>query len=72
MYQRTVMHARGWRQVPNYFVWAGMLAFVWVRISPILNLFPFLSSSSPSPSFSPPSPHTRYSLPLKWPHAARA
>ncbi|RHZ65872.1 hypothetical protein CDV55_100898 [Aspergillus turcosus] len=27
-YQRTVMHQRGWRQCPNYSLWAGMFDFV--------------------------------------------
>ncbi|BCR97924.1 putative vacuolar sorting receptor (Mrl1) [Aspergillus luchuensis] len=27
-YQRTVMHQRGWRQCPNYSLWAGMLDFI--------------------------------------------
>ncbi|KAH8422728.1 putative vacuolar sorting receptor (Mrl1) [Aspergillus melleus] len=27
-YQRTVMHQRGWRQCPNFSLWAGMLDFV--------------------------------------------
>jgi len=27
-YQRTVMHQRGWKQIPNYGLWAGMLGFV--------------------------------------------
>ncbi|KAM0803382.1 mannose-6-phosphate receptor binding domain-containing protein, partial [Usnea florida] len=27
-YQRTVMHQRGWRQLPNYTLWAGIFAFV--------------------------------------------
>jgi cation-dependent mannose-6-phosphate receptor len=27
-YQRTVMHQRGWRQCPNYSVWAGIYSFV--------------------------------------------
>lgn len=26
-YQRTVMHQRGWRQLPNYNIWAGMASF---------------------------------------------
>lgn len=26
-YQRTVMHQRGWRQCPNFSLWAGMLDF---------------------------------------------
>ncbi|KAL1961318.1 hypothetical protein VTO42DRAFT_46 [Malbranchea cinnamomea] len=26
-YQRTVMHQRGWRQCPNYNLWAGMASF---------------------------------------------
>ena len=30
VYQRTVMHQRGWRQCPNYGVWAGCLGFVGV------------------------------------------
>ena len=29
-YQRTVMHQRGWRQCPNYSVWAGLISFVGV------------------------------------------
>jgi cation-dependent mannose-6-phosphate receptor len=28
VYQRTVMHQRGWRQLPNYGVWAGIAGFV--------------------------------------------
>ncbi|KAL4780026.1 mannose-6-phosphate receptor binding domain-containing protein [Aspergillus varians] len=27
-YQRTVMHQRGWRQCPNYSIWAGILDFL--------------------------------------------
>ena len=27
-YQRTVMHQRGWRQLPNYALWAGIFGFV--------------------------------------------
>jgi cation-dependent mannose-6-phosphate receptor len=27
VYQRTVMHQRGWRQLPNYAMWAGMYRF---------------------------------------------
>lgn len=26
-YQRTVMHQRGWRQLPNYAIWAGIGSF---------------------------------------------
>lgn len=28
-YQRTVMHQRGWRQLPNYSTWAGIGNFLW-------------------------------------------
>ncbi|KAI9827952.1 MAG: Cation-independent mannose-6-phosphate receptor CI-MPR [Phylliscum demangeonii] len=38
VYQRTVMHARGWRQLPNYGMWAGMASFV-------KDLFVILTSS---------------------------
>ncbi|KAI9369013.1 mannose-6-phosphate receptor binding domain-containing protein [Aspergillus egyptiacus] len=31
-YQRTVMHQRGWRQCPNYSLWAGMFDFVKVSL----------------------------------------
>ena len=31
-YQRTVMHQRGWRQCPNYSLWAGMFDFLKVSI----------------------------------------
>lgn len=27
-YQRTVMHQRGWRQLPNYALWAGIFSFI--------------------------------------------
>ncbi|KIX02000.1 uncharacterized protein Z518_07939 [Rhinocladiella mackenziei CBS 650.93] len=27
VYQRNVMHQRGWRQLPNYAVWAGLFSF---------------------------------------------
>ncbi|KAL2014708.1 hypothetical protein VTN00DRAFT_2233 [Thermoascus crustaceus] len=27
-YQRTVMHQRGWRQCPNYSLWAGIFGFI--------------------------------------------
>jgi len=29
-YQRTVAHARGWRQLPNYSLWAGIWSFITV------------------------------------------
>ncbi|KAH7117731.1 mannose-6-phosphate receptor binding domain-containing protein [Dendryphion nanum] len=28
VYQRTVMHQRGWRQLPNYAMWAGIWEFI--------------------------------------------
>ncbi|KIV80345.1 hypothetical protein PV11_07851 [Exophiala sideris] len=28
VYQRNVMHQRGWKQVPNYAVWAGLCSFI--------------------------------------------
>ncbi|KAF2179024.1 mannose 6-phosphate receptor domain-containing protein, partial [Zopfia rhizophila CBS 207.26] len=28
VYQRTVMHQRGWRQLPNYQMWAGIWGFI--------------------------------------------
>lgn len=31
VYQRTVMHQRGWRQLPNYALWAGIFGFFMVR-----------------------------------------
>ncbi|PWW73541.1 mannose 6-phosphate receptor domain-containing protein [Tuber magnatum] len=37
VYQRTVMHARGWRQIPNYAVWAGLVGGVWALIESIWN-----------------------------------
>ena len=27
-YQRTVMHQRGWRQLPNYALWSGIFSFI--------------------------------------------
>jgi cation-dependent mannose-6-phosphate receptor len=32
-YNRTVTHARGWRQLPNYSLWAGIWSFISVRPS---------------------------------------
>lgn len=32
-YNRTVAHARGWRQLPNYSLWAGIWSFFCVRSS---------------------------------------
>lgn len=37
-YQRTVAHARGWRQLPNYSLWAGIWNFVKVRSPGSVNL----------------------------------
>ncbi len=31
-YQRTVAHARGWRQLPNYSLWASIWNFISVRL----------------------------------------
>lgn len=36
VYQRTVMHQRGWRQLPNYAMWAGIWQFF--SVSPHLEL----------------------------------
>ena len=38
VYQRNVMHQRGWRQLPNYALWAGLFSFVSVRDSSSLPL----------------------------------
>ncbi|KAF2688781.1 mannose 6-phosphate receptor domain-containing protein [Lentithecium fluviatile CBS 122367] len=38
VYQRTVMHQRGWRQLPNYQMWAGIARF-------IVDMFIILTSS---------------------------
>lgn len=39
-YQRTVMHQRGWRQLPNYAIWAGIGSFCYVRcLPPVKNTF---------------------------------
>lgn len=39
VYQRTVMHQRGWRQLPNYAMWAGIYRFI--VVSPKRNSFMF-------------------------------
>ena len=38
-YQRTVMHQRGWRQLPNYAIWAGIGSFLNVSSLTSLSLF---------------------------------
>lgn len=40
-YNRTVNHARGWRQLPNYTLWAGIWSFISVRdYSPLKSQLP--------------------------------
>jgi len=55
VYQRTVMHARGWRQIPHYNVWAAIVGFVWVRflVTPLLLVVRVLSPRrrTPAPSW---------------------
>lgn len=36
-YQRTVAHARGWRQLPNYTLWAGIWNFISVCLSSLVH-----------------------------------
>lgn len=44
VYQRTVAHARGWRQLPNYLLWVGIWTFFRVGFSP--SLLPFCPSAT--------------------------
>jgi cation-dependent mannose-6-phosphate receptor len=37
MYQRSVAHARGWRQLPNYSLWAGIGSFFQVSLKDLLS-----------------------------------
>lgn len=46
-YQRTVAHARGWRQLPNYSLWAGIWNFVKVRDPTSPNLPEMMLTFSP-------------------------
>jgi cation-dependent mannose-6-phosphate receptor len=39
-YNRTVAHARGWRQLPNYSLWAGIWNFITVRDTRLKPTFP--------------------------------
>lgn len=41
VYQRTVMHQRGWKQLPNYALWAGIAGFVSVSLARCCCLFCF-------------------------------
>ena len=45
VYQRTVMHARGWRQIPHHSVWAAGFGFIWVSffVKPLLFLLRIVS-----------------------------
>jgi cation-dependent mannose-6-phosphate receptor len=48
-YQRNVAHARGWRQLPNYSMWAGIGSFIKVSgnilLQPLkLRVFPRITS----------------------------
>lgn len=36
MYQRSVAHARGWRQLPNYSLWAGIGSFFQVSLRDLI------------------------------------
>lgn len=40
VYQRTVMHQRGWRQLPNYSMWAGIGSFFYVSRPPLRIILP--------------------------------
>lgn len=40
-YNRTITHARGWRQLPNYSLWAGIWSFICVRSSRLKPDLPF-------------------------------
>jgi cation-dependent mannose-6-phosphate receptor len=44
VYQRSVMHQRGWRQCPNYAVWAGLFGFIGVSHTP--NVFCQIGTST--------------------------
>lgn len=35
-YQRNVAHARGWRQLPNYSMWAGIGSFIKVSLHTVV------------------------------------
>ncbi|KAH8153224.1 uncharacterized protein LAJ45_02811 [Morchella importuna] len=39
MYQRSVMHARGWRQIPHYHAWAGAIGFIWSTANTVWTKF---------------------------------
>ncbi|KAI5804485.1 mannose-6-phosphate receptor binding domain-containing protein [Geopyxis carbonaria] len=52
VYQRTVMHARGWRQIPHYGAWAAALGFVWDLLN---SLWTSLIEHLPLPSSLPGS-----------------
>lgn len=43
IYQRNVRNARGWRQLPNYSLWAGIGSYIQVRIGRIPHVGGFLS-----------------------------
>ncbi|KAI5853464.1 mannose-6-phosphate receptor binding domain-containing protein [Tricharina praecox] len=51
VYQRTVMHARGWRQIPHYHAWAAAFGFFWVRVfvMPLVFFMRLLSMFSGAP-----------------------
>lgn len=50
VYQRNVMHQRGWKQLPNYAVWAGVFGFFSVRVS-VCFLCRLVSCHVPSHTF---------------------
>ncbi|KAF3904352.1 hypothetical protein AA313_de0207066 [Arthrobotrys entomopaga] len=54
-YQRTVLHARGWRQVPHWQTWLGALNLIWdsIRFCAMssMNLCGKLCGQGPSRSF---------------------
>ena len=52
VYQRNVMHQRGWRQLPNYAVWAGIFGFISVSVPQL----------SPFPANTRPLGHVRYTF----------
>ncbi|PGH08345.1 cation-dependent mannose-6-phosphate receptor [Blastomyces parvus] len=57
-YQRTVMHQRGWRQCPNYSMWAGAGSFL---RDLFIILFSSLARCFRSSNFNAPAGYSRFS-----------
>lgn len=69
-YQRVVLHQRGWRQCPNYGLWAGAASFIRVSLASLVSSMlsiPRTRQRKNTPTFKPSKGRGGLSLPISRP-----